>query len=247
MLQHAKKTILYRDHRARDMLRYVNCISGTSSYVWRISLPDLTHLDFRNHSSAGLAKWKQTKKNKKQIIRLWLELSKNSQDLPSTSWLRNKMKCSDSEQHYIWWGTSKKKCCLLLVRVPPVWRMAAVSCPVFAWSEIVMGDLKIFSSRFLQIVTKIHKQRRTQKCEKTVKNSWKGGEKHANFHMWINLVLAFWSGIPHFYLWMCNQIDTYVVHLSLLRASVDSDSCSFLFSQRFNFFAAPNWSRNSNC
>ena len=127
------------------------------------------------------------------------------------------------------------------------------ACAIFAWSEIVVGGLKIKSSWFpLKLTQKYTRTTQHPKMwknsEKLVKRPWKTREKAVkNFHMWINLVWAFWSGIPCFHLWMCNQIDVHVVHLNWFRPSVDSGSCSFLFSQRFNFLSVPNWSRNGPC
>ena len=130
------------------------------------------------------------------------------------------------------------------------------ACPTFARSEIVAGGLKIMSSWFLRkfkIVIKKYQKKTKQKPkmwkdrEKLVKRPWKAREKAVkNFHVWINLVWAFWSGIPYFHLWMCNQIDVHVLHLNLFRASRDWGSCSFLFSQwcNCNFFIAPKWGQN---
>ena len=205
------------------------------------------------------------KKNNKQIIKLWLKLSKNGQDLPSTSWLCSKMKCSDSHidplQHYHWWGTSKRN------MLPATCQCATGlkngrckrACPIYIYIYIYLLDLKlqlvVLKSCLHGFRWNCHKNTRTTQYpnmwkdrEQLVKRPWKTREKAVkNFDMWINLVWAFWSGIPCFHLWVCNHIDVHVVHLNLFRSSVDSGSGSFFFSQRFNFLIAPNWSRNGPC
>ena len=149
------------------------------------NLPDLTHLSFWNRTSAGLAKWNELKNNK---------LNKSS----NCGW--NDLRIAQtSHQHHdcvTKWSavililipfnitsdevyTSKRKCCLLLVSAPPIWRMAAVSClrdicliwncSWWSWNHVFMVSA--------ETVAKIHEQRNTQKCEKTMKNSWKGREK----------------------------------------------------------------------
>ena len=128
----------------------------------------------------------KVKKNNKQIIKLWLELSKNSQDFPSTSWLCNKMKCSESEILIPFNITSDE------VRVKE-----NVTCYLSGCTGLKDGrcklsvpvryllDMKLFLVVWKSCLhcfcgschEKIQKQRRTQKCEKAVKNSWKGREK----------------------------------------------------------------------
>ena len=119
-------------------------------------------------------------------IKLWLELSEHSQELPWSSWLCNKMKCSDSHILIPSNITSdelrviKRTCCLQLVRVPAVWRMATVSVPVQHLFDLKLS-LVVWRSCLQgcrgNCHKKIQKPRRTQKCEKIVKNPWKGREK----------------------------------------------------------------------
>ena len=187
---------------------------------------------------------------------MWLELSKSSQDRPTTSWLWNKTKCSDCHMLIPFNTTSDEvqvkgnvACYLSGCHRFEGWPLQACLSDIgLIWNCRWCSENHVFMVS-AEIVTTNTKTTQKLKMRKDREKLVKGLEKLVKRPLKTStcgriLGWVFWSGVPYFHLWLCKQIDLHVVHLDLFRASVDWGSCSFLFSQRFNCFIAPNWGRS---
>ena len=125
------------------------------------------------------------------------------------------------------------------------------ACPIFAWSEIVVGGLKIMSSWFPLKLSQKYTNNATPKNvkrpwktrEKAVKNSWKGCEKLPHVDK-SGLGILEWDSMFSPVNVQSNWCACCAFELNqTLRVHVHSFSASGLTF----YLSVPNWSRNGPC